>query len=296
MKRAVLYLAAAWFLTASVAEAVQSRNRASSLLQRTTAIKLTDGRIVNGRVVGFSKNGLVFDEERSGPFYDPPPRTIPFSAIQVLLDRNGKPLWKNPRTPSRPPRRTRFRAMVGLEGGVGRYLKSYRAPTVSADPHESIGSVLDVGVEVMYFSEGRYLAGLVFQQQTAGVDYIKLSYVPQQPPISHDVYRLQMPAFKGAVLQPLSKKTWLHLDFAAGRAQLSSDGKFLSPPQRIKLSATVLSAGAGIDWFIDRQISVGAGFSFLFGSAEKAEFDDRRIGFRHSLNRFTTMTTVRYWF
>lgn len=278
----------------------RSRQTDANYYQKAvTAIVLKDNRVIKGRIRAFRKNGIIFDAERSGLFYDPKPAYYPISAVRLFLDRRGRVAWKNPRVSGvRKPvvRKINFKAKVGLNYGLGQHFNAYTKPSASPALQNFVQDIKtgsQWGVDASLILKRRYGLGIKYSQHASDILYYGLTAPGSDV---KDVGTVQTLAVNFSYIQAVSRKALFHADLALGQSTFSSEGLFLAQRSPIQISAFSVSAGSGFDFFITRHLALGFDLSVLLGRVAKEQIREERIDFKQNLNRVEVDAGIHYYF
>jgi hypothetical protein len=271
------------------------------------AIILKDDRVVNGRIMAFRKNGIIFDAERSGLFYDPKPAYYPISAVRLFLDSRGRVVWKNPQVSGvgKPAvRKINFKAKVGLQFGLGQHFNAYTKPA-SSPLLQNIVQDIKTGsqwsVDASLIIKKHYGLGIKYTQHASDIFYYGLTVPTSSAQSSSlgtqkDIGTVQTIAVNFSYIQAVSRKALFHADLALGQSTFKSDGLFLAQSSMIQISAFSVSAGSGFDFFVTPNLALGFDLSLLLGSVAKQEINGEQIDFKQNLNRVDVNVGIRYYF
>ncbi|MDZ7371064.1 MAG: hypothetical protein ONB12_07840 [candidate division KSB1 bacterium] len=282
-------------------QAAQTQTDAGARLKsKVAAIVLKDGRVLRGRIVKVQRIGILFDPQRSSPFYDPPPQVIPLGSISQMQDAAGRVVWRNPAIvkASKTPPKIKYKGAFSVDAGPAFYLRSVRQP-FSAPNWQNWKETMRTGTgfkaEGMMLLRRKYGIGAAYEHRGTTANYTGILWVGgtgvqqiRKSKIGLDVYWL-----KGYFWQPVSKILWVHLDSGVGMASFSAEPL---AEERVKLNAPVFSAGAGADLFLTRETAFAAGFNFLFGQVGKESLGSTRVQFQHGLTQFAVYAGLKIWF
>jgi hypothetical protein len=272
-----------------------------------TTLVLNDDRVLKGQIRAFRNNGIIFDAERSGPFYNPKPAFYPISSVRLFLDSRGRVVWKNPRvTDLRKPvvQKIHFKAQVGLQFGLGQHFNAYAKPSSSPllqNVVQDIKTGSQWSVDASLIIKKHYGLGIKYTQHASDIFYYGLTVPTSSAQSSSlgtqkDIGTVQTIAVNFSYIQAVSRKALFHADLALGQSTFSSDGLFLAQPTAIKSSAISVSGGSGFDFFVTPNLALGFDLSLLLGSVAKEQINGERIDFKQNLNRVDVNVGIRYYF
>jgi hypothetical protein len=263
-------------------------------------------KVVKGRIRTFKGKGIVFDPQKSGPFYNPKPRYFPMSKVQAFVDAEGKVLWGN--TTVKPRRNylkiRRYRFQLGGQYGVGRHQRSYTFEPIAPDGYDYVQE-LQAGKNIVgkaaYFIAPKYSVGFKYVRHQAKATLYGLQVENGEngavTGTIKDNVVIQSFMLDFGLHHAISRFILLHADIAAGALSYSNDRQKTDGNLTISSSSFCAMPSVGIDFLVHRNIAVSFDVGFLFGSIKEPTISDKTQVFKgqQSMDRFDIGVGVNFY-
>lgn len=299
---AVLVLLFATVLLPQQSAAGKSTGVSDYYKKNVKALMLSDQpKPVQGRILAFQKNGIIFLRAKEGPFHQPKPQYIPITHVKAFVDAKGKPLWGEIPVEKKYDylKIRRYNVNIGVKYGVGRHTSSYTFSPLISDADNYIQEMQagdTFGGQIAYFLSPHYSVGVKYLRYTSNAKIYSLAS-DTAPPI-HDDILIQNYMFDVSYYQAVSRMVIFYADAAVGGLFYTIDRT--SPDEGAEISGTSFGTvlSGGVDFLLTRNIAFGFELSFLFSNIKNLDVQGNiaEIDASQNLNRFDATAGLKIYF
>ncbi len=266
-----------------------------------------EDKVIRGRIKAFRGKGIVFDPEKSGPFYNPPPQYYPINKVQAFIDANGEVVWGHTTVKTQRDylKIRRYKFLLGAKYGFGRHQRSYTfEPLVpDGDYVQELQSGNNIIGQAAWFFASKYSIGVKYIRHATGATLYGL-----QPDslgggstnfgtINDDIV-IQNIMLDFGFHQSITRKIIFHANVAAGVLMYNNDRRLSDGAATITATTGNVYTSAGFDFLLHRNVGIGFDLGLLFGSVKNPTVTGEAQIFegQQSMNRFDINIGVNFLF